>query len=201
MADKSETAEARHRLANVFQLLSTLMRMRIQRAEDEETRRQLSWMLDTVTALGFLHRRAPGQAGGDFGSFLHEMAPTWRKRCEGAAVRIEVEAEPLMVTERDESALVLIVHELVSNAIAHGFPDGRDGLIRITLARVGGDEGRAELAVVDNGCGYDAETVTRKKLGLWLISGLASQAQATVTTASDHGVAVRLNFALPAVRA
>jgi two-component sensor histidine kinase len=195
MADKSEAAEARHRLANIFQLLSTLMRMRIQRTQDDETRRQMNWMLDTVTALGFLHRRAPGADGGDFGALLREMAPTWQRRCEGTAIRVEVEAEALAVTERDESALMLITHELVANAIAHGFPGGGEGLVRVSLARAGA--GRAELAVVDNGRGYDAGTVTQNRLGLWLIKGLASQAQATVTTSTENGVAVRLNFALP----
>ena len=194
MADESETSETRHRLANVFQLLSTLMRMRIQRAEDDETRRQLTWMLDAVAALGLLNRRAGGAVPGDFAAFLDEMAPAWRKRCEGRGIRIDVAGERLIVHERDESALALIAHELVSNALTHAFPD-RDGAIQVTFAR--GEDGRAELTVADDGCGYDPETVNRKRLGLWLIGGLASQAQAKVTTTCDNGVCVRLSLRLP----
>ena len=198
MPDVSEAAEARHRMANTFQLISTLMRMRIQRAEDEETRRQLTWMLDAVAALGLLNRRGPGNHPGDFAAVLQEMGPVWRRRCEGRPVRIEIEAETLMVQERDESALVLIAHELVSNALSHAFPDGAGGLIRVTLRQ--GGEGRGELAVTDDGRGYDPQTATKARLGLWLIAGLASQVQATVTTRTDDGVAVRLNFPLPAAQ-
>jgi two-component sensor histidine kinase len=195
MPDVSEAAEARHRMANTFQLISTLMRMRIQRAEDEETRRQLTWMLDAVAALGLLSRRGPGNHPGDFAAVLYELVPMWRRRCEGRPVRIEIEAEALMVQERDESALALIAHELVSNALSHAFQDRVGGLVRVTLRP--GETGRGELAVTDDGCGYDPQTATKTRLGLWLIAGLASQVQATLTTRTDDGVEVRLNFPLP----
>ena len=52
-------------MANVFQLLSTLSRMRIQRSEDQEARRQLTWMLDAISALALLYSRPPGGRGRD----------------------------------------------------------------------------------------------------------------------------------------
>ena len=189
------SSEARHRLANIFQLLTTLTRMRIQRSDDAETRRQLSWLLDAIGALALLHNGPPGAEPADFSRFLSDMAPLWRRRCGALPIAIELELEPLAVHERHESALALIAHELVVNAIAHGFTDRSGGVVHIDLGP--GADGTGVLAVSDNGRGYDPATVTRSRLGLWLIGGLASQVQGVLTTTCDAGVQARLVFPLP----
>lgn len=188
----ADSPEARHRLANVFQLLSTLTRMRIQRSGDEEARRQLSWMLDAVSALALLHNRPPGA---DFSRFLHDAAPLWRRRCGDRPIEIQFELAPLAVHERHESALALIAHELVLNALAHGFPGGAGGAVRVAFGPGEGDTG--VLVISDTGRGYDPVTVTRARLGLWLIDGLASQVQGVLTTRCEGGVRTQLVFPLP----
>jgi two-component sensor histidine kinase len=194
--DSRTASEARHRLANIFQLLSTLTRMRIQRADDAEAKRQLGWMLDAIGALALLYSRQPGEASSDFSRFLGDMAPLWRRRCDGRPIALELDLQPLAVPERHESALALIAHELVVNAIAHGFPGGGPGKVKIAFGPGAG--GTGVLTVGDDGCGYDRQTVTRSRLGLWLIDGLAGQVQGEVTTTCDAGVVTQLVFPLPA---
>jgi two-component sensor histidine kinase len=190
------SSEARHRLANVFQLMSTLTRMRIQRSDNAEAQRQLSWMLDAISALALLHNRPADAETSDFSSFLRDMAPLWRRRCGDRPIELELDLAPLRVHERHESALALIAHELVVNAIAHGFPGESPGAVRIAFGP--GEEGAGVLTVSDTGCGYDPDTVTRTRLGLWLIGGLAGQVQAVLTTTCNDGVRARLVFPLPA---
>jgi len=190
-----ETSEARHKLANVFQLLSTLTRMRIQRSGDDEARRQLSWMLDAISALALLHNHPPNAEGPDFARFLRNMGPLWRRRCGDKPVEIQLDLAPLAVHERHESALALIAHELVVNAIVHGFPAGAAGAVRVAFGPGEGDTG--VLAISDTGLGYDPATVIRTRLGLWLIDGLTSQVQGALTTTFDGGVQARLVFPLP----
>jgi two-component sensor histidine kinase len=193
--DAKAAAEARHKLANVFQLLSTLTRMRIQRSDDEEAKRQLTWILDAVSALALLHNRSPGPDGADFSRYLRELAPLWRRRCNGRPIEIDMDLQPLAVPERHESALALITHELVLNAITHGFPDSA-GTIRVAFGP--GEGGMGVLSVHDDGCGYDPQTVFRGRLGLWLIGGLAGQIQGALTTTCEAGVRVQLVFPVPA---
>jgi len=193
--DSQAAAEARHKLANVFQLLSTLTRMRIQRSDDDEAKRQLSWMLDVVSALALLHNRGPGTDAADFSGFLRDMAPLWRRRCNNRPIEIELDLKPLAVPERHESALALIAHELVLNAINHAFPRGAGGTVRVAFGPGGG--GTGVLTVSDTGCGYDPRTVSRGRLGLWLIGGLAGQVQGVLNTACEDGVRVTLVFPLP----
>jgi two-component sensor histidine kinase len=194
-SDLERQAETRHKIANIFQLLSTLTRMRLQRAGDEESRRSLAWMLEMIAGLGALQHRLHSPGGDDFAAYLDDMVPQWRRRCADRPIQIVLEAQALRVSENHASALALIVNELVLNAIAHAFPDGRAGVIGIELEHAGG---HAALSVIDDGQGYDPKDIDPGRLGLWLINGLASQVRGTLATQSDNGVRCRLEFPAPA---
>jgi two-component sensor histidine kinase len=194
-SDPERQAETRHKLANIFQLLSTLTRMRLQRAEDEESRQALAWMLEMVSGLGALQHRLHSPGGDDFALYLDDMAGQWRRRCAERPIQIVLTTQPLRVPENQASALALIVNELVLNAIAHAFPDGRSGVVRIELEPLGD---RAALSVSDDGQGYDPKDVDHGRLGLWLVNGLASQVRGALATRSDDGVRCRLEFPVAA---
>jgi two-component sensor histidine kinase len=194
-SDPERQAETRHKIANIFQLLSTLTRMRLQRAQDEEARRSLAWMLEMIAGLGALQHRLHSPGGDDFAAYLDDMAPQWRRRCADRPIQIVLAAQALSVSENHASALALIVNELVLNAITHAFPDGRAGVIRIELEHAGG---QAALSVIDDGQGYDPKDIDPGRLGLWLVNGLASQVRGTLGTQSKDGVRCRLEFPAPA---
>jgi two-component sensor histidine kinase len=185
-------AHARHRTANLFQLLTTLTRMRIQRTRDTEARRQLSWLLEAMGALSVLQRRLWSPDGEDFSQFLAEMEPIWRRRCAGRPVELEIEAAAVLTPEHIASALSLIVNELVTNAIDHAFVDGRAGRIRVRLEMIAAD--RAGLTVEDDGRGYDPAALNGETLGLWLVKGLTTQLRGVLTTTTTGGVVARLEF-------
>src|SRR5439155_23859659 len=48
----------------------------------------------------------------------------------------------------------LILNELITNSLKHGFPDGRRGAIRVELGKTG--TGHLQLSVEDNGVGMPA---------------------------------------------
>ncbi|HXQ10041.1 MAG TPA: sensor histidine kinase [Caulobacteraceae bacterium] len=190
--DPKRQAEVRHKIANLFQLLSTLTRLRMQRAQEAESRRDLGSLLEMVSALALVHQRVLSPGGEDFALCLGDMADHWRRRCAGRPIAIELTAAPLAVHESHASALALIANELVANALARGFPDERAGVIRVALERAGDD--RAALSVTDDGIGYDPATVDDARLGLWLIKGLAAQVRGDLSTTADNGVSCRLEF-------
>lgn len=184
--------EVRHKVANLFQLLSTLTRLRLQRAEEAESRRQLGWLLDNVAALAIVHNRLLSPDENDFALCLDDMADHWRRRCAGRPITVDVAAQSVVVHESHASALGLIVNELVGNALAHGFPDGRAGAIRVGLERLA--DGRAALVVADDGVGYDPASVDTARLGLWLVKGLCAQVRGVLAITVEGGVCCRLEF-------
>jgi two-component sensor histidine kinase len=191
--DAMSLSDVRHRTANIFQLLTTLGRLRAQRSEDGEARRQVEWLLDAIGALGVLQHRLLRPEGGDFALFLSDMRPLWERRVGGRAIAIEVKADPVVLQEQTAAAMAMIVQELVVNAIGHGFPDGRAGVVRVEVIRL--EEGRARLSVSDDGVGYDPAAVDPRRLGLWLVAGLADQVKGVLTTTREAGVSARLDFA------
>jgi two-component sensor histidine kinase len=190
-------AETRHRLANLLQLLTTLGRMRASRAEDPETRRQISWIVEMIGALALQQQKFLSPGGEDFSLFVSEMAAQWRRRCAGRPVSIEVIAEPVPAQDQQASALAVILNELVTNALTHAFPDGRAGQVRVELKRL--TEDKAVIVVEDDGDGYDPDAVAASKLGLWLVKGLADHVRGTLTIEQTPGVRCRLEF--PVTRA
>ncbi len=194
-SDPERQAATRHKIANIFQLLSTLTRMRLQRAAEPGSRRHLSWMLDMVAALGVLQHRLNSPGGDDFGQYIQDMASQWRRGCSGRPIEIVLVIQPLPVPENQASALALIVNELVMNAIVHGFPGDRTGVIRVELERLGE---RAALTVTDDGQGYDPQSVDTGRLGLWLVNGLSAQVRGSLTMTTQDGVRCRLEFPVTA---
>ena len=189
-----QQADVRHRFANVFQLLSALTRMRVQRAQDIETKRQLTWMLDATGVLASMQQRLLGPDPHDFAGYLQDMLPQWRRRGAGRPIEIDLITESVPVREHLISALALITNELVSNALSHAFPARRSGVVRVELRPL--PDGKAELIVSDDGAGFNPKNTSRTSLGLWLIRGLTDQVKGVMTTpTTEVGVITRLEFA------
>ncbi len=101
--------------------------------------------------------------------------------------------------ERWASRLVhplgLLASEVVTNAVKHGFPDGRIGAVQVALVRVG--EGLARLTVQDDGVGcVDAP---HENLGFELIRALANQLGGllSIKSAAGDGFSVTVEFPIP----
>jgi two-component sensor histidine kinase len=189
-----QQADVRHRFANVFQLLSALTRMRVQRAQDAETKRQLTWMLDAMGVLAAMQQRLLGPDPHDLAGYLRDLYPQWNRRSAGRPIEVILVAEAVPVREHLISALALIANELVTNALDHGFPKGRAGVVRVELRPL--EDGKAELIVSDDGAGLSPPTPGRSNLGLWLIRGLTDQVKGVMTTpTAEAGVTTRLEFA------
>ena len=192
LSERQQT-EVRHRFANVFQLLSALTRMRVQRTQDPETRRQLSWMLDATGVLAAMQQRLLGPDPDDFAGYLRDLAPQWNRRSAGRPIEVLLVLERVPVREHLISALTLIANELVINAVEHAFPHQRAGVVRVELRPL--EDGRAELIVSDDGAGFGPPVPGRPSLGLWLIWGLTDQVKGVMTTPPvEVGVTSRLEF-------
>jgi PAS domain S-box-containing protein len=100
-------------------------------------------------------------------------------------VRLTTKVEPIEVTIDDAVPLGLIVNELISNALKHGFRDGRGGKLRIE----GGSspEDGLYMVVADSGSGLPAEfsLETTTSTGLLLIDALVHQIRGRLSFESE----------------
>jgi two-component sensor histidine kinase len=89
----------------------------------------------------------------------------------------------------------LVINELITNSLKHGFKDGGLGRIRVELKKVG--DGNLRLTVEDDGIGlptgFDIQEST--SMGLQLVCTLSEQLDATLVVNGDSGASFQLTFA------
>jgi two-component sensor histidine kinase len=97
---------------------------------------------------------------------------------DGGAATITVDAERTVLPMQAALGLALITHELVTNAVKHGYAAGAGGPLHVSLRRCGD---RVELAVADEGNGLPADFAPERvrSLGMAVILNLTQQLQGT----------------------
>lgn len=172
--------ELRHRLADSFQLVTSLIRLRLRRADSPESRGDLSWLLDVVTALGLLQQRLASADPGAFAAYLTDVGGFWR-RVAGERAKVTVEAERFRVGEQRAATLALIAHELIRDTVERA----GEGQIAVEVRLLRRDGGRGELVLRETG------GVAERERDLWLVAGLVEQLGGRLTQTAGE---VRFEF-------
>ena len=91
----------------------------------------------------------------------------------------------------------MILNELITNALNHAYPDGRQGTIRIRCDRL--TDNRLTLTVADDGTGLPAAFDIRRcqSMGLQLVNTLAEQLDGQLELGVHGGTSFQLTFPLP----
>jgi len=171
--------EVHHRVKNNLQVITSLLRLETRRHPLPETQRVLIDMQGRIQSMALLHEslyRSGNFATVDLAAYVAHLAGQ-SFRAQGItaeSVVLDLALTPVSVTMERAVPCGLLVNELLSNALKHGFPPGRRGRIRVDL-RVAGLE--AVLSVTDDGVGLPADFDARRQhsLGLQLVADLARQ--------------------------
>ena len=120
-------------------------------------------------------------------------------RAQNAApgkVSLVLDLSPAEVDIEQAIPAALIVNELLSNSLKHGFPQGRAGELRLMLGLDSG--GLVRLVVSDMGVGLANEFEDRrtKSLGLQLVSDLARQLGGSLEVGPKASAVFTITFPL-----
>jgi two-component sensor histidine kinase len=87
----------------------------------------------------------------------------------------------------------LILNELISNSLKHGFPERRSGELYISLKFV---DDKYELIVGDTGIGFPEDIDFKKtdSLGLQLVNNLVNQIDGEIELNKSHGTEYKIIF-------
>jgi two-component sensor histidine kinase len=172
--------ETHHRVKNNLQLLTSLMRLTAGASKEPETKEALKEMqarIHSVSLLNEMLYKTGSYTRVNLANYLGQIATHLfaTQNAKGGKVRLVQELETVEVPTRQAIPCGLIVNELVTNSLKHGFVDGRSGEVRITLRQE--PQGQVRIMVSDNGVGLpgDFGTKPRDSLGLQLVSDLAKQ--------------------------
>jgi two-component sensor histidine kinase len=166
--------ELQHRVMNSLQILSSLLLMQSRHAADPATQEQLKQARERVLSMGTVYRhlyRTETVGPVEFGEFLRLICAESERAYAGTSkATITCDAEPLFVPGGTATSLAVLMHELITNALKHAYPENETGPILISLART--KRGRIEFRVADQGRGMpeDVDVEAPTSLGFKVIT-------------------------------
>ena len=192
--------ETHHRVQHHLRLLGSLINMQSTQVADPAAREALRSTQNRLRAAARLHRHLEQSARQrqSFAELVRGLASHLQDSLEvppqRVVVNVEVPEEVVVPTEW-LMPLTLVVNEMLSNALEHGFPDGRAGGVNVRLTR----EGRvSRLMVEDNGVGLSGEpmALAERGKGLKMIELFAEQmrGQLRLRGGPGEGTCIEVQF-------
>lgn len=190
--------EIHHRVKNNLQIITSVINLQLDRIDDAHSRTALVDCRSRVHAMSLIHEQlyeSSDYARVRLAPYVGELARNVVRAAEASAGRIALalELDDVQVPVDQAIPCGLIVTELLTNALKHGFPDGRPGTLRVALRA---DCARSvELVVGDNGVGMPATPTPRTdSLGLQLVHALTSQLGGRVQIDAGPGTTFHVSF-------
>jgi PAS domain S-box-containing protein len=183
--------EIHHRVKNNLQIIISLTNLQMRKTHDPVVKQIVAETQNRVRAMSLVHEklyRSESLSQIDFADYTRYLATQLFSYYlnDTRTVKLDFALGKIMVDINTAVPLGLIMNELVSNALKHGFPDGRDGTIRIS----GGlEEDIITLVVADDGVGIPAELDWKNtdSLGMRLITSLVDQVGGTLELSPGKG--------------
>jgi two-component sensor histidine kinase len=194
--------EIHHRVKNNLQIVMSLLSIQANQVKDLGAREALLQAQTRINALALVHRilnELEDQSTLDIRQLLDELSHQIAGGMSNDKVRVEVDVPSRVVSGSVAVALALFTVEVLTNIFKHAFPDGREGVIRVTMQPLG--DGKLKLAIADNGMGFAMDD-TRKSVGSRLIKtfGLQLGGVSSVHSEPGQGTVVDLVFPDPDLR-
>jgi PAS domain S-box-containing protein len=190
--------EIHHRVKNNLQVITSLLSLQSDTVDNDATRIMFEEAVNRVRTIGDIHEllyRSPDLARVNFDLYINRLVQSLSSfyGIDETRTAIRVNAQNTGLELAQAIPCGLIVNELLTNALKHGFPDGRSGEIQVMLEC---NEGTCVLNVADNGVGMPDEVTIENttSLGLKLVSILARQLGGTVRIHRNGGTRFAISF-------
>ena len=187
--------EVDHRVKNNLKLISSLLLLQNRRVADPAVKGALRGMLERVNAIATVHRRlfqSEDVERFDVSAFVRDLVADTIGGSGRNDIQFKLDLERVDVSASKAAPLALVVNELLSNALRHGFPDGRPGQIFVGIGRSNED---FRIEITDDGVGLE-NTATSSGFGLTIVQLLCQQLKARCET-TDAQPGTRVVIHLP----
>jgi PAS domain S-box-containing protein len=187
--------EIHHRVKNNLQIIQSMLRMEIR--ESEEENRALQDCINRVYSMALLHEKlyqSEKLNEVDISSYLDEICQHLKGAVGTRAEQIDISFRVQLgsIPIREAVSCGLIVNELVTNALQHGFEDGEEGQINVSFFSK--DE-NYEIIVEDNGHGLPegVDMAEVESTGLRIIRSIVEyEFDGEINFQDDDGVRVEI---------
>lgn len=170
--------EIHHRVKNNLAIVISLLNFQLRRNDDPELARMIRDIQLRIRSMALIHEHLYQSDNLDripLSSYVQSLSSIILSAFSGQRVRLSVHLEPIDVSIETALPIGLILNELLTNAFKYAFPDGKDGMIEITLKK--GETDHCILSVSDNGIGLPGNFAfdSDKSIGMYIVRLLAEQ--------------------------
>jgi len=191
--------EVHHRVKNNMQVISSLLNLQSRRVKDPAVFEMFKESQRRIRSMALIHERlyqSSDLSRIEFSQYLRNLTTHLfhSYQVDASRVQLKLEAEEVHLNINTAIPCGLIVNELVSNALKHGFPEGRKGELEIGLSAV--PEDGYVLKIKNDGVGFPEGLDFRKTetLGMQIINTLVEQIGGRLELSREKGTAFRLEF-------
>lgn len=196
--------EIHHRVKNNLQTVAALLRLQARRLTSVEAREALEEAMRRVSTIALVHEtlsQALDEAV-DFDALVdRSLSLAADVASAGGAITTARTGTFGMVPAEAATALALVLTELVTNAVEHGFANGGTGTVEVAAERSGQ---RLRAVVLDDGVGLGDGPGPLSGLGTQIVETLVrNELRGTISwsAAASGGTQVTLEVELPERRA
>ncbi len=190
--------EIHHRVKNNMQIISSLLNLQIKYIKDDEAIDVLKESQNRVKSMAMIHEKL--YQSNDFTRI--NLTEYIESLVKGLFYSYSIDQEEISsiinvdnVRLNIETAVPcgLIINELVSNSLKHGFSNGENGEVYISLKFI---DDKYELIIGDNGIGFPSNIDFKKtdSLGLQLVNNLVGQIDGEIELDNRSGTEFKIVF-------
>ena len=177
--------EVHHRVKNNLQLIGSLLNLQAARVDDPAIAALFDESRNRVRSMALVHENL--YRAGNFAripmsshiqSLCAQLSSAYGINTRG--VQVDTQVDDLHLDLNRAVSCGLIINELVSNAMKHAFPNGREGNVLVEFKLL--NDKRYSLTVRDDGIGLPPgfDPSRSESLGLQLVQDLSDQLQGTL---------------------
>lgn len=184
-------SEIHHRVKNNLQVIKSMLSLQNQFISDESVRKVIDECNGRIVSMSLIHEnlyRKQDFQEAEFNNYIKELVPRLVDTygTDPDQIQLEMDIEPIKLSLDDSVPCGLLLNEIISNALKHGFPNGKTGSIKIALKQV---EDEVHLSIKDDGVGLKEgmSFESNDSFGFLLIETMASQLGAEMNIQTLNG--------------
>ncbi|MBK7427791.1 MAG: tetratricopeptide repeat protein [Saprospiraceae bacterium] len=191
--------EIHHRVKNNLQTISSLLNLQSANISDVGALEAVKESQSRVSSMALIHQKLyQGErlAAVEMKDYFNTMGESIFDSfgIKSLNVAFKVEMDNLELDVDTAIPVGLIVNELITNSLKYAFPDGREGLVQLSL---NADQYQnIELKIKDNGIGINAEekSVKQSGFGTRLVQLLTMQLEGEMEQSTNDGITTIIRF-------
>lgn len=198
LVKNSVIKEIHHRVKNNLQTIASLLRMQLRRVNSDEAKYALQESLNRILSMALIHEILSHHddeiievtdVSRQLLTLLVQSLPA-----SGQRIQASFAGTPLHLPSEKATSLAMVINEVITNAIRHGFAGRQEGQLDVELVV---KNQVCTLTIKDNGVGIKKISDSERHLGLKIINVLVEkdlQGGVVYTLIKTGGTAVNIQF-------